>query len=254
MNAAAASADTATEDRLLGGRVRLMQPRHGYRAATDPVLLAAAMPSRSGERVLDLGCGAGAAALCLAARVPDVALSGLELQPEYAAFARQNAVLNEASFDVLEGDVADPPAALRAQTFDGVMMNPPYHPASVQAGPIPGRDKAHRERVPLGVWIDTGLQRLKPQGWIAVIQRIERLPEILTALAGRAGEIAVLPLAARDGRAAKRAIVRARKAVRGPFRLAAPLVLHAGPAHLSDSDDFTPHAQAILRDAAPLDF
>ncbi|MEL6264223.1 MAG: methyltransferase, partial [Pseudomonadota bacterium] len=59
-----------THDRLLGGRVGLTQPRQGYRAATDPVLLAAAVPAAAGETVLELGIGAGAAVLCLAARVP----------------------------------------------------------------------------------------------------------------------------------------------------------------------------------------
>ncbi len=83
--------------------------------------------------------------------------------------------------------------------------------------------------------------------------RAEGLPEILTALAGRAAGV-VLPLAARPGRDAKRVIVRARKGGRSPFRLAAPLVLHAGAAHLADGDDHTPQARAILREAAALDF
>ena len=81
-------ADEPSDDRFLCGRLRLLQPRKGYRAATDPVLLAAACPATSGDRVLDLGCGAGAAALCLGLRVPGLALSGLELQPGYADLAR----------------------------------------------------------------------------------------------------------------------------------------------------------------------
>ncbi|MBF0393554.1 MAG: methyltransferase, partial [Alphaproteobacteria bacterium] len=61
---------TFTDDTLLDGRVRLRQPTHGYRAAIDPVFLAAAVPAGAGQRVLDAGCGAGAALLCLCARVP----------------------------------------------------------------------------------------------------------------------------------------------------------------------------------------
>ncbi len=83
--------------------------------------------------------------------------------------------------------------------------------------------------------------------------RSEGLSEILAALDGRAAA-AVLPLAARPGRDAKRVIVRARKGARTAFRLAAPLVLHEGARHVADGDDHTRQARAILREAAPLDF
>ena len=87
LNSAAFTPEDTREDRLLGGRVRLIQPLQGYRAATDPVLLAAAVPAGPGERVLDLGCGAGAAVFCLAARVPGLELHGLEIQPTYLGLA-----------------------------------------------------------------------------------------------------------------------------------------------------------------------
>src|SRR5690606_15065156 len=102
-------------------------PRPGYRAGMDAVMLAAAVPAQAGEHVLELGCGAGAAALCLCARVPGVRVTGVEIQPDYAALARRNAAENGADFTVAEGDAAALPAALRAVSFDHVMMNPPYY-------------------------------------------------------------------------------------------------------------------------------
>jgi tRNA1(Val) A37 N6-methylase TrmN6 len=249
----AAAAETV--DALLGGRVRLAQPACGYRAATDPVLLAAACPARPGESALDLGCGAGAAALCLAARVPGVDLSGLELQPAYAALARRNAAAQGVAMIVHEGDVGAPPPELKAQVFDHVIANPPFFEAGAPASPAADRDAARRDGAGgVALWIDAGLKRLKQGGWLTVIHRAERLPDMLAPLAGRAGSVAVLPLAAREGRDAKRVILKARKDRGGPFRLAAPLVLHAGPAHDRDADDFTEAARAILRDAAALDF
>jgi tRNA1(Val) A37 N6-methylase TrmN6 len=244
-----------TCDALLGGRVRLWQPATGYRAATDPVLLAAACPARPGERVLDLGCGVGAAALCLAARVEGLELHGLELQSDYAALARRNAEANGAAFAVHEGDIAAPPAALRARMYDHVIANPPFFPADGPASPRADRDAARRES-PGGVaaWVDTGLRRLRQGGWLTLIHRVERLPELLAALEGRAGDAAVLPLAPREGRPAPRVIVKARKDSRGPFRLAAPLVLHGGAAHVADGDDFTAAAAAILRHGEALAF
>ncbi len=116
-----------TCDAFLGGRLRIEQPRRGYRAGVDPVLLAAAVPARAGERVLDLGCGVGAAGLCLGARVSGVGLTGIEVQPFYADLARRNAARNGIAMDVLQGDLTNPPASLRAVSFDHVITNPPYY-------------------------------------------------------------------------------------------------------------------------------
>ncbi|MGF1657830.1 MAG: tRNA1(Val) (adenine(37)-N6)-methyltransferase [Rubrimonas sp.] len=242
-------------DALLGGRVRLWQPRRGYRAATDPVFLAAACPARPGERVLDLGCGAGAAALCLAARVPALALHGLELQPDYAALARRNALENGAGLVVHEGDVAAPPPALRAESFDHVIANPPYFAATDAPSPAPDRDAARREGAEgVGLWIDAGLRRLRQGGALTLIHRAERLDAILVALEGRAGAIEVLPLCPRAGRPAGRVLLRARKDRRGPLRLLWPFVIHEGAAHAGDAPDFTEAALAMLRDGAPAPF
>jgi tRNA1(Val) A37 N6-methylase TrmN6 len=244
-----------TEDAFLGGRVRLRQPAQGYRAATDPVLLAAACAAKPGDVVVDLGCGAGAAALCLAARTPGLVLHGLELQPEYAALARENAALNAAPLTVHQGDIAAPPPEFRALTADWAIMNPPYFDADAVPSPGPGRDMARREGAAgVASWLDCALRRLRQGGRLAVIHRAEALPRILAALEGRAGDIAVLPLIPRPGRPAGRVIVKARKDSAAPFRLCAPLVMHAGVAHVADRDDFSPQAAAALRDAAPLIF
>ncbi|MEM6441012.1 MAG: methyltransferase [Pseudomonadota bacterium] len=246
----AIGADETTVDFLLGGRVRLRQPKVGYRAATDPVLLAAACPAAPGEAVLDLGCGAGAAALCLRVRVERVELHGLEVQPAYAALARENGA---GRLEVHEGDLRAMPQALRARVFDQVICNPPFHGAEATASPDAGRDRAHREQAGLGEWIGAGLRRLRPGGRLTLIHRAERLGEILGALGGSAGEARVLPVAAREGRAAGRVIVRARKGARAPLRLLAPLVMHAGEAHVRDGEDFSPAALAVLREAQALD-
>jgi tRNA1(Val) A37 N6-methylase TrmN6 len=241
-----------TDDRFLGGRLALLQPRQGYRAATDPVLLGAAVDARPGQAVLDLGCGAGAASLCLAARVPGLRIAGIERQPAYAALARENAARNGLAFEVVEGDLAQMPDALR-RAFDHVIANPPYlPPGSGTAAGDPGREAAQREETPLPVWIDAASRRLAPGGWLTLIHETARLPALLAALDRRLGSAAVLPLAPRAGRPASRVLMRARKGGRGPFRLLPPLVLHEGDAHDGDRDSFTAEAQAILRDGVAL--
>lgn len=239
------------EDGFLGGRLRILQPARGYRAGADAVMLAAACPARTGQRVLELGCGAGTAMLCLGLRVPGLALTGLELQPEYAALARRNAGANGVEADVVQGDLAAMPAGLRGASFDHVIANPPYFIGGTTA-PDPGRGRARHEDTPLPLWIDAALRRLHPGGTLTLIQRADRLAVILLALDGRAGSITILPLVARAGREAGRVIVLARKGGRGPLRLLSPFIIHAKMSHSADAEDLTPAAQAVLREAAAL--
>lgn len=237
-----------TQDRFLDGRLIVAQPRAGYRAAMDPVLLAAACGAAPGEAVLELGCGVGVASLCLGWRVRDLRLVGLELQPAYAALARANAAANGIALDVIEGDLTAMPTALRETSFDHVIANPPYFaPASGTAAADPGRETAQREATPLASWIAAGYRRLKPGGWITLIQNADRLPDLLQALAEKGGSISVLPIAPRRARPAGRVIVQARKGARGPFRLLSPLVLHAAADHAADAEDLTIVAQDVLR-------
>jgi tRNA1(Val) A37 N6-methylase TrmN6 len=201
--------------------------------------------------VLDLGCGAGAAALCLGLRVPGLALAGLELQPAYADLARRNAARNGIALDVQEGDLAHMPRALR-RDFDHVIANPPYYPAGGSPSPVAARARAMQVATPLADWVTAATRRLRPGGWLTMILGADGLPEVLSALPPKLGSAAVLPLAAREGRAALRVIVQARKGGRAPFRLLAPLVIHQGPAHDGDRESYTPEANAVLRDGADL--
>lgn len=243
--------DELSDDKFLCGRLRLLQPVKGYRAATDPVLLAAACPAEPGQSVLDLGCGAGAAALCLGLRVPDLALAGLELQPAYADLARRNAQRNGLPVEVHEGDLARMPKELR-RDFDHVIANPPYYHAGGSPSPVAARARAMQVDTPLADWVAAATRRLRPGGWLTLICGADGLPEVLAALAPKLGSAAVLPLAPREGRPALRVIVQARKGGRAPFRLLAPFVIHAGAAHDGDRESYTPAANAVLRDGADL--
>lgn len=242
-----------THDGFLGGRLRIAQPRDGYRAATDPVLLAAAVQASPGARVLELGCGVGVASLCLLARLPGLAVTGVERQTAYAALARQNAKQNNLLLQVVEADLAHLPKDLRAQTFDHVIANPPYFAQGQgTAARNAGREAAFREETALATWIDIALRRLAPGGWLTMIHLAERLSDMLSAIQNRAGAVAILPIAPRTGRPASRVILRARKASKAPMQLLAPLVLHDGAEHLKDGDDFSAQARSILRDGAPI--
>lgn len=240
-----------SDDGFLDGRLRVAQPRRGFRSGADAVMLAAACPAVPGQAVLELGCGAGVASLCLGWRVPGLHLVGLEAQADYAGLARRNALANGMTMQVLTGDVARAPDRLRTMVFDHVIANPPYFLGGT-AAPDGGRALARREDAPLAAWIDAGLRRLRPRGMVTLIQRADRLDAVLAALAGRAGSVAILPVAGRAGRAAGRVIVQAQKGARGPLRLLAPFVMHREPAHAGDREDLTDAASAVLREGSPL--
>jgi len=242
-----------SHDGFLGGRLTLAQPRTGYRAGVDPVLLAASVAARPGQSVLELGCGAGQAFLCLGARVQGLTLTGVELQPPYAELARQNAAANGIAAEVVCADLEHLPDRLRQQSFDHVIANPPYYRAGAHSpAQDAGRRTALGEATPLAVWIDTAARRLTPKGYLHMIQRADRLPDMLAAAAGRLGALEVLPLAPRVGRGAELVILRARKGGRAAFRLHAPLVLHAGARHERDGADYSAEVTAVLRDGAAL--
>ena len=241
-----------SRDAFLCGKLHLWQPLAGYRAATDAVLLAAACPAEAGQSVLDLGCGVGAASLCLAARVPDLRLAGLELQPEYADLARRNALENGFEMQVETGDLAAMPRSLR-RDFDHVIANPPYYPKGGTPSPDAGRATALQVGdAPLGAWVQAAAKRLAPRGWLTLICGADGLPEVLAAMGDTLGSAAGLPLSAREGRPALRIILRARKTGKGAFRLLAPFVIHAGEAHGGDRESYTAAANAVLRGGGSL--
>lgn len=206
-------------DSLLGGRVSLRQPEDGYRAAIDPVLLAAATPAIAGN-VLDVGAGVGAAALCYAVRVPGARVTGLELQPALALLAEENAARNDLAERVsfVQGDLLRPPDAVTQDTYDHVMANPPYMPPG-RGGPPPDPSKATsmvEGEADLSAWIDFCFRMVKPKGSVTLVHRADRLDELLALLHACSGGIVVIPLWPGEGRPAKRVLVRARKDVRTP--------------------------------------
>lgn len=244
---------TTTQDAFLGGRIRVAQPREGYRAGADPVFLAAAVPVRAGESVLELGCGVGVAMLCLLARVPDVAVTGVEREEDFAALAEANLASNGFSGTVEVADIAALPSRLRDRSFDHVIANPPFFDrARGSAAAEKGREAGRGEETPLAVWLDVAVRRLAPGGSLTIVQRAERLADCLAVLDDRVGSVTVQPLSPRAGRPAKLFVLQAKKGAKGAFRLNAPLVLHEGDRHLADGESYTPEAQEILRNGAAL--
>jgi tRNA1(Val) A37 N6-methylase TrmN6 len=237
------AAGPLTEDRLLGGRVRLWQPRQGFRAALDPVLLAAFIPARPGETVLEAGCGSGAAFLCLAARVPGLVVQAIERDPEMAALAQRNAQANGLEALVHACDLRAAPAL---PACDHALANPPYWPGGTPSPEARRRAAAH-EDAPLADWIAVLARPLRRLGTLSLVLPAARFSEAAAGLRGAGcGAVRLLPLWPRAGVAAKRVLVQARRGGRGPDEVLPGLVLHQA------DGAYTPEAEAVLRGGAAL--
>lgn len=241
-----------TENALLGGRVRLVQPAKGYRAGMDAALLAAAVPARDGERVLEAGCGAGGVLMQIATRQPGARLTGLERDAQAAELARRNAVLNGSAdrVEVMTGDVAAGFTALDRPAFDWAISNPPFFDdETALRAPSPAKRGAWIADDGLGAWTDFLMRGVRDGGRIVVIHRADRLADLLTLLGARCGSFSIRPVQPFADQPAKRVLVQAVRAGRAPLRLLPALVLHdRGEAKHSAE------AEAILRGEAALPF
>jgi tRNA1(Val) A37 N6-methylase TrmN6 len=237
-----------TAGTLLGGRVRHDQPRDGHRTGIEPVLLAAAIPARAGERVLEGGSGAGAALLCLAHRVPGIAGVGVERDPALVEMARANAgACGAAGLAFVAGDLAE---LLVDGVFDHAFANPPWHLAAATASPDAGRDAAKRGAPGLfAVWARALSRTLRHHGTLTLVVAAARLPDCLAALAASGcGSPAVLPLWPKPRRDAKLVLLRGVKGGRGACRVLPGLTLH------EPGGGYTEAATTVLRDGAALPF
>jgi tRNA1(Val) A37 N6-methylase TrmN6 len=212
-------------------------------------LLAAATAGRAGEQAVDLGAGVGGAGLALAARVGGLKVTLIEIDAALSRLAAENARLNHMDDRVtaLACDVEDVDALAAAGLGPGsaerVLMNPPFHDARRHNVSPDARRRLAHAGAPglLERWIASAAWLLKPGGVLTLIWRADTLEDVLAALAGAFGGIAVLPVAPREGAAPIRVLVRA---VKGGT--VAPV--HLPALILNDAQDKpTPAVEAVLR-------
>lgn len=233
-----------TIDKFLDGRVSAKQPARGYRSASDAVLLAAAVPAKPRQAVLELGCGAGVVLACLAVRVEELKLAGIDFQEGMAALAKEN--LPQA--EILCADIVTCKHAPWIGKFDQVCFNPPYFSEEAHSA-IKGEQKKMSKtmaQAQLPFWVKAAQRFLKPKGWMTAILPIELLPAFLGLLKGF-GAVELVPLWPKSDLPAKRFILRAQKGAKTPFKLRQGLVLHM------PDGGHTAIAKAILRNAKALD-
>jgi tRNA1(Val) A37 N6-methylase TrmN6 len=233
------STDGTTVDRFLGGLVSLVQPTKGHRAGLDAALLQACVPAEATGLAVDLGTGCGVVAFSLAARATGLSVIGVDSDTDILALARRGLKRAEnrafagrvrlVELDVAARREAREAAGLADGSVDFVLMNPPFdEPGTVRPSPDPARRRAHvGEEGGFEDWARTAAALCRSGGKVAVIHRADRLQEVLTALDGRFGALAVLPVHAHADRAAIRVLVHGARGSRAPLSILPGLTLHA---------------------------
>ena len=242
-----------TVDAFHRGRFVLVQPKGaGHRSGIDAMVLAGVVPTAFSGRIADLGAGAGAAGMAVAARCASSAVTLVENDPVMAAFARKT-MKHESNqkfaegLSLIESDVMltgkqRVAAGLADNAFDFAIMNPPFNPARDRQTPDAAKAGAHV--MPDGMfeaWLRSASAIVRPGGGVALIARPQSLNDILAALAGRFGALRIVPVHPRSDEAAIRIIVTGVKGSRGRLLLEQPLVLHGAAGNA-----FLPRATAII--------
>jgi tRNA1(Val) A37 N6-methylase TrmN6 len=242
-----------TGNAAMGGKLHLLQPIKGYRAGLDAALLAAACEARPGQRVIEAGCGIGAALLAAARRLEGASFVGVERDEAMLDLARRNIEGNGLSgrAEAMAGDVEAGFRALGLTPFDTALANPPFFddPGAMRA-PAPEKRGAWMADGGLAAWTAFLLKAVREGGAIVMIHRTDRLADILALLAPKAGSFQIRPIAPYADTQAKRVVVRAIKTGKAPLVLLPPLVLHERGA----GDVWRPEAAALLHGDTALDW
>ncbi|MDQ0319368.1 tRNA1(Val) A37 N6-methylase TrmN6 [Pararhizobium capsulatum DSM 1112] len=234
---------TESIDSFHRGRFHVVQPLgQGHRSGMDAMLLASLVADERPIRVADLGAGAGAAGMAVASRLDGATVTLVERSPTMVDFARRSLALPENArlaprVSVIEADVglkgrARVAAGLLDDSFDHVIMNPPFNDGSDRRTPDPLKAEAHAmEEGLFDIWLRTAGAIMRPGGQLSLIARPESVAEIIDACGRRFGGLEITSLHPRPGENAVRILVTAIKQNRARLALRAPLIMHEDDAH-----------------------
>ena len=234
-----------TIDKFLGNKVLLKQSKEGLRATSDSVLLAALVPAKKGETVLDVGAGNGVIGCCINARIPSK-ITAIEVQNSLCDLIKENALKNDCSTNLIQHNIFSIKDPLKGKLFHHVVTNPPFYENSKNTRINVEQKKAYVADFDLKKWLEYCLKHLRANGSFSMIHRPEMMPEILPILTKKLGNIEIFPIVSKDGEKANRILIRGYLNKKGPLTLHFPLIMH------TKNNKRTELAEKILRFGNPI--
>ena len=226
---------------VLNGALKLAQIDDGFKTSIDAVLLAAACPAKCGQSVLDLGCGIGSASLCLLKRLPDISLTGIDIQEDHICKARDNAAMNDLHAHFQVADIRQ----YQGELVDHIICNPPFEEAGAHLISPSNKNataRGHMDKdITIDHWVKCAFNNLKSGGSFTIIHKAEAIQRIILAMGKSFGATEIIPLWPKAGREPKRVIIRTIKHRKSPARIHTGLVLH------NEDGTYTTSAEDILR-------
>jgi tRNA1(Val) A37 N6-methylase TrmN6 len=250
-----------TIDAFHRGRFFLVQPKgRGHRAGMDAMLLAAMIGEDRSQRVADLGAGAGGAGLAVASRLAQSHVTLVERSSEMLAYAEKTLALpqnahmkdriNLIAADVTLTGKARHAAGLIDNSFDHVIMNPPFNDGRDRTTPDSLKAQAHAMSLDLFEgWLRTAGAIVRPGGQVSLIARPQSVADIIAACGKRFGGIEVTLIHPREGESAIRLLLTAIKGSKARLAFRSPLIMHGADSHafLPQVDDLSNGRIGYLR-------
>lgn len=221
-----------TEDFILNESIKIIQPKHGYRVAIDPILLADQVELKKNQSILDVGCGVGTISLILKYLENSQAVTSIDIDKNMIEFCKKNSEINNLPLNIIHHGIDFD--FFKNMNFDCVVTNPPFYDSN-NFRISKTKKFANFETIDVKTWLLFCVKRLKPGGHLYVIHLAEKLPQILSAISNKVGKIEIIPIYSYQNSNAKRIIVKCKKGSKESLKILPPIISHDETGNYSSS-------------------
>lgn len=223
--------DETLDDLLLGG-LKVIQPKVGYRFSLDAVLLTHFCSSlKKVKQVVDLGTGSGVIPLLLSYLAPHLQITAIEIQEQMADRAKRSIAYNglEDKIKIINMDIKELKGVLLGGSADLVVMNPPFYKMGEGRVSLNQEEAIarHELKISMSDLVKMSSYLLKSSGKLALIQRADRLPEILNLLmVNNINPTRIRLVHANSNSDAKLVLIEGKKDSRSNLKILPPLIIY----------------------------
>ena len=214
-----------TVDKILRGKISIIQLKKGYRYGFEAVFLAAFVNGylkkfkKKNFTLVDVGSGVGTISLIIAYKNNEANISAIENNDYYLENANRNILKNnfQKKINSIKGDILNIDTKLMNR-FDVVVTNPPFYDQK-QKKSKNELDNYAKRIINYENWIDNSLKLLKDRGIIFLIIPTGLLEKSLFSLGKKAGSFKVFPIWPNKTKSSKRLILFGKKGGASPTEL-----------------------------------
>ena len=214
-----------TIDKILRGKISIIQLKKGFRFGFEAVFLAAFVNGylkkfkKKKISLADVGSGVGTISLIIAHQNNEINITAIENNDSYSEIANENIVINnfQKKINVIKGDVFNLNSYL-INSFDIVVTNPPFYDQK-QKKSENELDNYAKRIIDYESWVENSLKLLKDKGIIFIIIPTGLIEKSLKILNKKTGSVKIFPIWPNHKKSSKRLILFAKKGGASPTEL-----------------------------------